>query len=91
MSRLRDICHTFGDTCLGLLVKHYKQSQTNKTYLDNIASSTNHFCFRIAEILDGKGGGKKGKFQGRANKLSRRSEAEKLLRDYIGQPKETEQ
>ncbi|KAI0215837.1 Alanyl-tRNA editing protein Aarsd1-A [Lamellibrachia satsuma] len=46
---------------------------------------------RIAEILDGKGGGKKGRFQGKASKLSRRAEAEKLLWDYISMHKDTEQ
>ena len=46
---------------------------------------------RVAEILDGKGGGKKGRFQGKANKLSRRAEAEKLLWDYISAHKDTEQ
>lgn len=49
------------------------------------------FISRIAEILDGKGGGKKGRFQGKASKLSRRAEAEKLLWDYISMHKDTEQ
>jgi len=42
-------------------------------------------CFRLAEILDGKGAGKKGRFQGKANKLQNRNVAEKLLKDFFAQ------
>ena len=35
--------------------------------------------FRVAELLEGKGGGKKGRFQGKANKLSERKAVAKLL------------
>ena len=41
------------------------------------------FCFRVAELLEGKGGGKKGRFQGKANKLSGRSAVVKLLQEYF--------
>jgi len=36
----------------------------------------------VAEILDGKGAGKKGRFQGKANKLQHRQLAKKLLKDF---------
>ncbi|XP_006773978.2 PREDICTED: alanyl-tRNA editing protein Aarsd1, partial [Myotis davidii] len=39
---------------------------------------------RVAEVLEGKGAGKKGRFQGKATKMSRRAEAQVLLQDYIG-------
>ncbi|XP_021032036.1 alanyl-tRNA editing protein Aarsd1 [Mus caroli] len=38
---------------------------------------------RVAEILEGKGAGKKGRFQGKATKMSRRAEVQALLQDYI--------
>uniref|UniRef100_A0A3Q2QZ97 Alanyl-tRNA synthetase domain containing 1 n=1 Tax=Fundulus heteroclitus TaxID=8078 RepID=A0A3Q2QZ97_FUNHE len=37
---------------------------------------------RILEILQGKGAGKNGRFQGKANSLARREEAEALLRQH---------
>ena len=43
-----------------------------------------NFVFeRIAELLDGKGGGRKGRFQGKANKLQARPQVEALLRNKI--------
>lgn len=41
-----------------------------------------HF-FRIAELLDGKGAGKNGRFQGKANKMQKRAEAEALIRSHL--------
>ncbi|EHH25012.1 hypothetical protein EGK_08763 [Macaca mulatta] len=38
---------------------------------------------RVAEVLEGKGAGKKGRFQGKATKMSRRTEVQALLQDYI--------
>ncbi len=38
---------------------------------------------RIMEVLVGKGGGRKGRFQGKVSKLEKRGEAEELLRDHI--------
>uniref|UniRef100_A0A8C6QVJ6 Alanyl-tRNA editing protein Aarsd1 n=1 Tax=Nannospalax galili TaxID=1026970 RepID=A0A8C6QVJ6_NANGA len=38
---------------------------------------------RVAEILEGKGAGKKGRFQGKATKMSRRAEVQALLQDYV--------
>ncbi|XP_044528413.1 alanyl-tRNA editing protein Aarsd1-like isoform X1 [Gracilinanus agilis] len=38
---------------------------------------------RVAELLQGKGAGKKGRFQGKATKLSRRAEVQALLQDYL--------
>ncbi|CAM9326198.1 alanyl-tRNA editing protein Aarsd1 [Lampetra fluviatilis] len=38
---------------------------------------------KVAEVLEGKGAGKGPKFQGKANKMSRRAEAEVLVRDYV--------
>lgn len=38
---------------------------------------------RVAEVLEGKGAGKKGRFQGKATKMSRRAEVQALLQDYI--------
>ena len=40
------------------------------------------FIYRVAELVDGKGGGRKGRFQGKANKLSERKAVEKLLQDH---------
>lgn len=42
-------------------------------------------CCRVAEVLDGKGAGKKGRFQGKANKLQNRNLAENLLKDFCAQ------
>nr|KAF6309248.1 prostaglandin E synthase 3 like [Pipistrellus kuhlii] len=41
---------------------------------------------RVAEVLEGKGAGKKGRFQGKASNMSRRAEARALLQDYVGTP-----
>ncbi|XP_075206076.1 alanyl-tRNA editing protein Aarsd1-B-like isoform X3 [Anomaloglossus baeobatrachus] len=41
---------------------------------------------RAASILDGKGAGKKGRFQGKANKMSQRGEVEGLLQEAINGP-----
>nr|NP_001033162.1 alanyl-tRNA editing protein Aarsd1 isoform 1 [Bos taurus]Q32LK1.1 RecName: Full=Alanyl-tRNA editing protein Aarsd1; AltName: Full=Alanyl-tRNA synthetase domain-containing protein 1 [Bos taurus]AAI09538.1 Alanyl-tRNA synthetase domain containing 1 [Bos taurus] len=38
---------------------------------------------RVSEVLEGKGAGKKGRFQGKATKMSRRAEVQALLQDYI--------
>ncbi|KAM9296223.1 alanyl-tRNA editing protein Aarsd1 [Gastrophryne carolinensis] len=38
---------------------------------------------RVCKILDGKGAGKNGRFQGKANKMSQRGEAEKLLEEFV--------
>uniref|UniRef100_A0A8C3WZL8 Alanyl-tRNA synthetase domain containing 1 n=1 Tax=Catagonus wagneri TaxID=51154 RepID=A0A8C3WZL8_9CETA len=38
---------------------------------------------RVAEVLEGKGAGKKGRFQGKATKMSRRAEVQALLQDYV--------
>lgn len=38
---------------------------------------------RVAEVLEGKGAGKRGRFQGKATKMSRRAEAQALLQDYV--------
>lgn len=38
---------------------------------------------RVAEVLEGKGAGKKGRFQGKATRMSRRAEVRALLQDYI--------
>jgi len=38
---------------------------------------------KVAEILDGKGAGKGGRFQGKANKLQKSSDVEKLLHDHV--------
>lgn len=37
----------------------------------------------VANILDGKGGGKKGRFQGKANKISNRMQAAEFLQENI--------
>ncbi len=34
-------------------------------------------------VLDGKGGGRKGRFQGKVSKLEKRGEAEEVLREHI--------
>ncbi|XP_065764621.1 alanyl-tRNA editing protein Aarsd1 [Muntiacus reevesi] len=38
---------------------------------------------RVAEVLEGKGAGKKGRFQGKATKMSRRAEVQALLQDFV--------
>ncbi|XP_072105760.1 alanyl-tRNA editing protein Aarsd1 [Mobula birostris] len=38
---------------------------------------------KVAGILDGKGAGKHGRYQGKANKMSRRPEVEALLQQYV--------
>ncbi|EPY88181.1 hypothetical protein CB1_000194008 [Camelus ferus] len=38
---------------------------------------------RVAEVLEGKGAGKKGRFQGKATNMSRRAEVQALLQDFI--------
>ncbi|XP_004608873.2 alanyl-tRNA editing protein Aarsd1 [Sorex araneus] len=38
---------------------------------------------RVAEILEGKGAGKKGRFQGKATRMSQRAEVQALLQDYV--------
>ncbi|KAI1896520.1 hypothetical protein AGOR_G00095620 [Albula goreensis] len=38
---------------------------------------------RVAELLEGKGAGKKGRFQGKANRMGRRAEVEALLQEHI--------
>lgn len=40
---------------------------------------------KVMEILEGKGGYSKGRFQGKANKLQNRTKAAKLIQDHIGQ------
>nr|XP_006199259.1 alanyl-tRNA editing protein Aarsd1 [Vicugna pacos] len=38
---------------------------------------------RVAEVLEGKGAGKKGRFQGKATNMSRRAEVQALLQDFV--------
>ncbi|XP_059812499.1 alanyl-tRNA editing protein Aarsd1 [Hypanus sabinus] len=38
---------------------------------------------KVAGILDGKGAGKQGRYQGKANKMSKRPEVEALLQQYV--------
>jgi misacylated tRNA(Ala) deacylase len=38
---------------------------------------------QIANVLDGKGGGRKGRYQGKANKISARAAAEKIVREAV--------
>uniref|UniRef100_A0A8B9E509 Threonyl/alanyl tRNA synthetase SAD domain-containing protein n=1 Tax=Anser cygnoides TaxID=8845 RepID=A0A8B9E509_ANSCY len=38
---------------------------------------------RVAELLGGKGAGKRGRFQGKATKMSRRGEVEALLQEFV--------
>ncbi|XP_010224756.1 PREDICTED: alanyl-tRNA editing protein Aarsd1, partial [Tinamus guttatus] len=38
---------------------------------------------RVAELLEGKGAGKRGRFQGKAARMSRRGEVQTLLQDFI--------
>nr|XP_033773693.1 alanyl-tRNA editing protein Aarsd1-B-like isoform X1 [Geotrypetes seraphini] len=46
---------------------------------------------RVAELLEGKGAGKRGRFQGKANKMSRRPEVEALLREALADWRPTEE
>ena len=39
-----------------------------------------HFIFRVAALLEAKGGGRKGRFQGKATKIERRNEVSELLK-----------
>ena len=38
------------------------------------------FYIRVAALLEAKGGGRKGRFQGKATKIERRNEVSELLR-----------
>ena len=38
---------------------------------------------RIMATLEGKGGGRKGRFQGKVTKLEKRGEAEEIVRDFL--------
>ncbi|XP_054252723.1 alanyl-tRNA editing protein Aarsd1-like isoform X2 [Indicator indicator] len=40
---------------------------------------------RVAELLGGKGAGKRGRFQGKASKMSRRGEVQALLQEFLSQ------
>lgn len=40
---------------------------------------------RVAELLEGKGAGKRGRYQGKATKMSRRGEVQALLQEFISQ------
>ena len=42
-----------------------------------------HVRCRIADIMNGKGGGKGGKFQGKCQKLENRGTVEQLLREMM--------
>lgn len=42
---------------------------------------------KVADILEGKGSSNRGPYQGRANKLSNKSKAEKLIREFIDETK----
>ena len=39
--------------------------------------------FRVATCLEAKGGGRKGRYQGKAQKLEKRSEAETIIREHF--------
>ena len=41
------------------------------------------FSNRVAEVLEGKGSCSRGPYQGKANKLSHKAKAEKLVREYM--------
>ena len=38
---------------------------------------------RVSVVMGGKGGGRKGRYQGRATKLEKRGEAETILREFV--------
>ena len=40
---------------------------------------------RVSALLVGKGGGRKGRYQGKASQLQKRKEAEELLREFMQQ------
>ncbi|XP_078233883.1 alanyl-tRNA editing protein Aarsd1 [Pogona vitticeps] len=45
---------------------------------------------RVAELLEGKGAGKRGRYQGKASRMSRRTEVEALLQEFVNEQR-TEQ
>ncbi|XP_074653465.1 alanyl-tRNA editing protein Aarsd1-A-like [Tubulanus polymorphus] len=51
--------------------------------IDGPVEHVSELAPRIAELLDGKGAGKNGRFQGKANKLSKSIEAEKLVTELL--------
>ncbi|KAM6163144.1 alanyl-tRNA editing protein Aarsd1 isoform 1-T1 [Rhynchocyon petersi] len=51
--------------------------------LSGSAEAVENLGPRVAEVLEGKGAGKKGRFQGKATKMSRRAEVQALLQDYV--------
>ena len=38
---------------------------------------------RVSAVMGGKGGGRKGRYQGKASKLEKREEAETILREFV--------
>ena len=38
---------------------------------------------RVSAVMGGKGGGRKGRYQGKASKLEKRGEAETILREFV--------
>lgn len=42
-----------------------------------------HLGPKVATCLEAKGGGRKGRFQGKAQRLEKRSEAETLIREHF--------
>jgi misacylated tRNA(Ala) deacylase len=45
---------------------------------------------KVAELLDGKGAGNSGRYQGRANRMQKRPDVESLLKDYFAQQADAE-
>ena len=41
------------------------------------------FVYRVMELLEGKGGYSKGRYQGKANKLQNRNKAAQLIKDHV--------
>ena len=50
----------------------------------DVILSLTFICLRLLALLEGKGAGKNGKYQGKANKLAKRFEVVKLIRQHLG-------
>ncbi|MBN3323535.1 AASD1 protein, partial [Atractosteus spatula] len=70
-----------GDTLLFLTVGEEKGA--GLFLLAGPAETVDSLGPRVAETLDGKGAGKRGRYQGKASRMARRGEAELLLLEYL--------
>lgn len=67
-----------------ILVCSLEQVRRGHSLLSKWVAFSLYCCYcRVAELLGGKGAGKRGRFQGKATKMSRRAEVQALLQEFI--------